>query len=237
MPHDPQGDAAEFDRFAGSYRELHARSIALSGEAPDYFAAYKMRDFAAELDALGAPADGTYLDFGSGVGSSVRPFLGQRPQARLLCADVSAASLAASRRAHGARAHHLLIRGGRLPLPSASVDGAFACCVFHHIPPAEHAIALSELRRVLRPGAPLMIYEHNPLNPLTVQAVRNCLFDENAVLVGARTLRRRCAAAGLHALRVEYRVFFPAALRWLRTLEQGLRWLPLGAQYALHARA
>jgi hypothetical protein len=32
-------------------------------------------------------------------------------------------------------------------------------------------------------------------------------------------------------------VFFPAALRRLRVLEQGLRWLPLGAQYALHARA
>jgi SAM-dependent methyltransferase len=237
MPKDPQGDASELDRFAGRCRELHAHGSALSGEAPDYFAAYKMCDFAAELDVLGAPADGTYLDFGSGVGNSVRPFLARRPQARLLCADVSAASLAASRRAHGARAHHLLIRGGRLPLPDASVDGAFACCVFHHIPPAEHAAALRELRRVLRPGAPLMLYEHNPLNPLTVRVVSGCSFDAGAGLVGARTLRRRCVAAGLQALRVEYRVFFPAALRRLRVLEQGLRWLPLGAQYALHARA
>lgn len=237
MVYEAWHDEAEFDRFAHSYRELHARSIVLSGEAPDYFAAYKMRDFAAELDALGAPAEGTYLDFGSGVGSSVRPFLAQCPRARLVCADVSAASLVASRRAHGARARHVLIRGGRLPLADASVDGAFACCVLHHVPPAEHAAALRELRRVLRPGAPLMLYEHNPLNPLTLWAVKHCPFDANAVLLRARTLRRRCEEAGLGALRVEYRVFFPAALRRLRGLEQGLRWLPLGAQYALYARA
>lgn len=237
MPDEHRAAQAEFDRFAADYRELHARNIALSGEAPEYFAVYKMRDFAAELDALGAPANGTYLDFGSGVGASVRPFLGLRPRARLLCADVSAASLSASWRAHGPRARYLMIRDGRLPLRDASVDGAFACCVFHHIPPAQHPAALRELRRVLKPGAPLMIYEHNPLNPLTVRAVRNCPLDENAVLVGAATMRRRCAAAGLRALRVDYRVFFPAALRGLRALEQGLRWLPLGAQYALHARA
>ena len=61
---------------------------------------------------------------------------------------------------------HMLIRDNLLPLADASVDGAFACCVFHHIPPQEHVSALKELRRVLRPGAPLMIYEHNSYNPL-----------------------------------------------------------------------
>ena len=58
MPDEHRAAQAEFDRFAADYRALHARNIALSGEAPEYFAVYKMRDFAAELDALGAPADG-----------------------------------------------------------------------------------------------------------------------------------------------------------------------------------
>ena len=42
-----------------------------------------------------------------------------------------------------------------------------------------------ELKRVLRAGGACVIFEHNPLNPLTVQAVNTCPFDENAVLIKA----------------------------------------------------
>ena len=90
---------------------------------------------------------------------------------------------------------------------------------------------------MLRPGAPLMIYEHNPLNPLTVRAVNTCPLDENAVLIGGREMMRRCNAQGFLNSRLEYRVFFPAALRQLRPLENHLRWLPAGAQYAIHSIA
>jgi SAM-dependent methyltransferase len=103
--------------------------------------------------------------------------------------------------------------------------------VFHHIEPALHVGLLSELHRVLRPGGLVMIYEHNPLNPLTVHAVRTCPFDENAILIGARTLRERLVEAGFAGATARYRLFFPRALRLLRPLEQGMKWLPLGAQY------
>jgi SAM-dependent methyltransferase len=228
---------AEFDRFAAQYREVHARNIALTGETPDYFAAYKMRDFAAELSLRSAPRDGRFLDFGSGVGASIQPFLHHWPTGRLLCADVSEESLAESARTHGDRVDYLRIDDGRLPLDTASIDGAFACCVFHHIPPAEHRAALAELRRVLKPGAPLMVYEHNPLNPLTVRAVNTCPLDENAILIRSRAMRRLVDAAGFQQSRADFRVFFPAPLRSLRPLESWLRWLPLGAQYAVHAVA
>jgi ubiquinone/menaquinone biosynthesis C-methylase UbiE len=228
---------AEFDRFAHQYNEIHAANIALTGEAPDYFAAYKMTDFTAELKRVGAPAHGRYLDFGSGIGASVRPFLERWPQGRLVCADVSEASLTQSRVEHGDAVDYELIRDGALELPDHSVDGAFACCVFHHIPPAEHAPALLELHRVLKPGAPLMVYEHNPFNPLTVRAVNTCPLDENAILIRAGEMRRRCVAAGFRQPRIAYRVFFPAALRRLRSWEPRLTAVPLGAQYAIHAQA
>ena len=35
---------AEFDRFADEYEALHAQNIAVTGETPDYFAEYKIRD-------------------------------------------------------------------------------------------------------------------------------------------------------------------------------------------------
>lgn len=226
---------AEFDRFAAQYREVHARNIALTGETPDYFAAYKMRDFAAELASHEAPPEGRFLDFGSGVGASIQPFLRSWPGGRLLCADVSEDSLAESARTNGGLVDYLRIDDGRLPLDAESVDGAFACCVFHHIPPTEHPATLAELRRVLKAGVPLMVYEHNPYNPLTVRAVNTCPLDENAILIRARAMRKLVDAAGFRQSRVDYRVFFPAPLRALRPLESGLRWLPLGAQYAVHA--
>lgn len=228
---------AEFDRFAAQYREVHARNIALTGETPDYFAAYKMRDFAGELSSRGAPADGRFLDFGSGVGASVEPFLSYWPAGRLLCADVSEESLAESGRMHGKLVDYLRIDEGRLPLDAKSIDGAFACCVFHHIPPADHAAALAELRRVLKAGAPLMVYEHNPYNPLTVRAVNTCPLDENAILIRARAMQSLVDEAGFRQSRIEFRVFFPAPLKAFRPLESWLRWLPLGAQYAVHALA
>jgi SAM-dependent methyltransferase len=222
---------AEFDRHAAKYREVHAANITASGEAPEYFADYKMRDFAAMARACNAPSQGRYLDFGCGVGNSVAPFREHLPNAQLVAADVSEGSLARLREVFGDAVETLLVSSDALPLPSGSLDGAFACCVFHHIPPENHVMILKDLRRVLRPGAPLMVYEHNPMNPLTVRAVNTCPLDENAILIRADEMRSRFAEAGFGGISHHYRVFFPAFLRHLRPLENQLRKVPLGAQY------
>jgi hypothetical protein len=95
---------------------------------------------------------------------------------------------------------------------------------------------LAEIRRVLKPHAWLFVFEHNPLNPLTRHAVNTCAFDEHAELIGAPTMRRRVHDAGFPRAKVNYRIFFPHALRGLRPLEAQLKWLPLGAQYYVAAR-
>ena len=193
---------AEFDRHAATYRQLHATNIAVSGEEPAYFADYKMRDFKSLLVDIGLPLDGRYLDFGSGVGASVVPFRKHVPLARLVCADVSADSLELAKQSHAGAEEYAWMPEGRLPMADESVDGAFACCVFHHIPHEQHQQSLIELRRVLKPGGLLMIYEHNPFNPLTVRAVRTCPFDENAVLITASALRQTCESAGLRRYQI-----------------------------------
>ena len=228
---------AEFDRHAAGYCQQHEQTIAISGEEPAYFSEYKMRDFRALVDEVGLPVDGSYLDFGSGVGASVGPFCRLLPRARLVCADVSADSLSLSAAAHGDAVEHAWMPEGTLPFADTQFDGAFACCVFHHIPHDPHAQAMAEIKRVLKPGGLLMVYEHNPFNPLTVRTVRNCPFDENAVLLTARQLQRIGDAAGLRRHRRDYRVFFPAALACMRPLEDWLRWLPMGAQYFVALRA
>lgn len=228
-------DEVEFDKFADEYRDLHAASIRLSGENPEYFAEYKIADIAAELAREHAVAR-TALDFGAGVGYSVPFFARHLPAARVTCLDVSRKSLELGAARHGTAAEFRHFDGRRIPYADGTFDVALASCVFHHIPHAEHVALLTEIRRVLAPAGRLFIFEHNPLNPLTRHAVNTCVFDEHAKLVLAPTMRRRVGEAGFAAADVRYRIFFPHALRSLRPLEARLTWLPLGAQYYVTAR-
>jgi SAM-dependent methyltransferase len=228
-------DEAEFDKFAAEYRHIHAANIKLSGEDPEYFAEYKIKDIATELARARAP-NGRVLDFGAGVGYSIPFFRRHLPASRVTCLDVSKRSLEIGAAKHGTDAEFRHFDGASIPYDADSFDVTLASCVFHHIPHAEHVGLLREIRRVLRPGGTLFVFEHNPLNPLTRHAVNTCAFDENAVLIGAPRLRARTLEAGFGAARIKYRIFFPAKLRGLRGLERHLTWLPLGAQYYVCAR-
>lgn len=226
--------AAEFDLLAEQYEAAHAANVAITGEQPPYFAEYKVADLARLARKQALPL-AHILDFGSGIGNSIPFFRRYFPGSALHCADVSARSIEQARTRFPGRERHLHVHG-EIPLPSRSQDIVFSACVFHHIPHEEHGQWLSELRRVTRPGGVLAIYEHNPLNPLTVRAVKTCPLDVNAHLVRAGTLRDRALASGWDIAGIEYKLFFPALLRRLRPLEPHLHWLPAGAQYRMTAR-
>ena len=81
-----------------------------------------------------------------------------------------------------------------------------------------------------------MVYEHNPYNPLTRNAVNNCPFDENAILLRKNEVNKIFKKTELKIIMQEYRVFFPAFLKILRPSEQYLKWLPLGGQYFVIAK-
>jgi ubiquinone/menaquinone biosynthesis C-methylase UbiE len=220
----------EFDKFALEYNSMHTQNIQASGESPAYFAEYKVRDVRDLLASQNLNAT-NILDFGAGIGGSVEYFQKYLPQAQLTCLDVSEKSLELGRNRHGDRARFVVFDGKTIPFPAANFDLCFAACVFHHIPHAEHGHLLREFHRVLRPGGVAFVFEHNPWNPLTVRAVRDCPFDENAELIRASRLRSQLRAAGFRNVRSSYRVFFPRTLRQLRPLEPLLKWCPLGAQY------
>jgi SAM-dependent methyltransferase len=226
-------DEAEFDKFAAEYRAIHAANIKLSGEDPEYFAEYKIVDIANELRAASpeAAARPAVLDFGAGIGYSVPFFERHLPGAKITCLDVSKKSLEIGAQKHASRAEFRHFDGSVIPYSDATFDVALASCVFHHIPHEEHVRLLGEIRRVLKPTGLLFVFEHNPLNPLTVHAVNTCAFDENARLIGAPSMRKRVHAAGFAAPQVKYRIFFPRWFRGLRPLEASMTWLPLGAQY------
>lgn len=223
----------EFDRYASSYRKLHAENILITGESPDYFAEYKARH-AARLAGAGLPA-ARILDFGCGIGNSTGFLARHFPGCEVAGTDVSGASLEVAR-ARAPGAIFLPMQDDTLPFEDGCFGLAFVSCVLHHVPRERHAATLAELRRVLAPGGWLVLYEHNPLNPLTVRAVESCEFDRSAVLIGARALHQSVTAAGFAQAATRFIVFFPNFLRFLRWSEPLLGWLPLGAQYCVAAR-
>ena len=228
---------AEFDKFAEEYLAAHARNIRLSGEDPEYFARYKIDEVLRRWSADGRAAPDSILDFGTGIGNTLPHFARAFPAARITALDVSEKSLEIAARRFPGIATLVRHDGGALPLPHAGFDLVFSACVFHHIDADEHVPLLGQLRQLLRPGGWLVIFEHNPLNPLTRFAVSTCPFDENAVLLSGRTLRRRLQAAGFGDVEIAYTAFFPRALAALRRFERALTWLPVGAQYYAIARA
>jgi len=225
---------AEFDLLADEYRGQHKENVAITGESPEFFSEYKIADLAEILNNVNLPSS-KILDFGSGIGNSLPYFRKYFPDSEICCADVSSRSIEIAQSRFPGKESYILIKN-TIPLPSDSQDVVFSACVFHHIPHEEHSYWLNELRRITKPGGVLVIYEHNPLNPLTVHAVNNCPLDVNAKLIFGRSMRQRAMCAGWEDGRVDYKLFFPALLSSFRPIERYLQWLCLGAQYRMVTR-
>ena len=225
--------AAEFDRFATNYREMHSANLGLSGEEPTYFAEYKVREVAR---CLGDAKARRILDFGCGIGGSIPFFQKYFSDSKLLGIDISKESLRQAELIYRPYAEFRHLTDGDFPVEQNSCDVAFAACVFHHIPPAEHATSLENIRNSMTANGEFFLFEHNPLNPLTLHAVNTCPFDADAILIRGSEMVRRVQAAGFKDVRLRYCTFFPKALSLFRALEPYLSWLPLGAQYYVRAR-
>ena len=227
----------EFDRFADEYLAAHAENLTITGEDPEYFARYKIEEISRLYRSRSLPSPERILDFGCGIGNSVVHLKAAFPQARIVGLDVSARSLDIARGRFPEAATYQIYDGGEIPLPEKSYDLIFSSCVFHHIEAAEHPSIFRQLRRLLAANGAMIIFEHNPLNPVSRYIVATCPFDENAVLIGGRDFARTQREAGFGSVEVAYTGFFPGALRGLRRLEPLLRAAPVGAQYYTLARA
>jgi len=225
---------AEFDLLADEYHVQHKANLAITGESPEYFSEYKIADLASLLDLMKLPSV-KILDFGSGIGNSLPYFRKYFSDSEISCADVSARSIEIAQSRFPGQENYVQIDES-IPLPTASQDVVFSACVFHHIPHEQHLHWLAELSRITKPGGVLAIYEHNPLNPLTVRAVNTCPLDVNARLILGATMRKRALKGGWEDAHVDYKLFFPAILAALRPMERHLEWLGLGAQYRMMAR-
>jgi SAM-dependent methyltransferase len=221
---------AQFDAYATGYDDEVNKSLAfLGGVKVDYFTRVKAGYL---LDLLGAHFGATQglnlLDVGCGVGN-FHPLL-SASVGSITGIDMSAASVAeAAARNPGVR--YDSYDGARLPYADASFDAAMTVCVMHHVPPAQWPAFAAEMRRVVRPGGLVTVFEHNPVNPLTMRVVNNCEFDADAVLLRQREVRGLLAGAGCRNIASRAILSVPSAGPLSRKLDRALGRIGLGAQY------
>lgn len=212
---------AKFDEYASTYETLHRASIAASGEDPSYFHDHK-------IDCLRRKGllNGPLLDFGCGVGNLLERFARPTFGLEVHGYDPSPESLAEARQ----RAPAATIHEDPATLPTGHFATVVLSGVLHHVAPPDRAVLLATVRDRLKPGGNVVIFEHNPLNPLTRRAVAACEFDDDAILVWPWQCRRLLRDARFAKIQHDYIVFFPKPLSFMRRFEPRLRRLALGAQ-------
>jgi SAM-dependent methyltransferase len=222
-----------FDKHVDSYGDEVARAIGFANVDHAHVTTRKVEHLLALCtDLLGSPSEQRVLDVGCGVGLTDRLLVDR--VASLHGIDISVESVAEAAKTNPS-ARYTPFDGTTFPLDDQSVDLAFAICVLHHVPPDERVGFTAELRRVVRPGGIVVIFEHNPLNPLTRVAVSRCDLDEGVLLARRRTTARLLEGSGLRVERSAYVIFTPTA-RWAAGVDRALRWCPAGAQYYVAAR-
>lgn len=218
-----------FDKYDKSYDELVKKSIGFMGRKHDYYTQVKADCLLENLQKLyGEARTLRVLDVGCGIGMTDR-FLSPSLE-KLAGVDISSASIERARR-ENPMVRYEVYDGRTLPFGTGLFDAAFLICVLHHVALDERVALMREVRRTLRPGGAVFVFEHNPFHPLTRLAVARCEFDREARLLSMRTAEDTLLKAGFSLLDSQYILYLPFRLGNLRGTDSMRRNLPFGAQY------
>ena len=222
----------EFSAYRDCYREAVEESIAFCGVELDFFTRAKARELIELVSARVAEAQGlAFLDVGCGPGET-DSFLEGRV-ASLTGIDVASEMIDRAGERNPWAEYRECRAGEPIPAADEAFDVSFAICVLHHVVPEARLSLLAEMHRVTKPGGLVMLFEHNPWNPLTRRAVSNCEFDKNAELLSRRRAARLLREAGLVDVHGGFIIYFTRESPRRRAIERRLRRVPLGAQYVV----
>ncbi len=219
-------DKNDFDRFAKTYTDILSKQLNFFEEDNLYFAEYKI----AKLKNLTRFSPKNILDFGCGIGRSTSFLTHYFPDAHIHGCDVSQQSLIEAKKTLPSADFFLI--ADLLTKPN-KFDLIFVSNVFHHISPNERLKTIDLLVKSGTAGGSIVIFEHNPYNPVTRYLVKTCPFDHDAVLLKPKELKLLFKQAGIQKIHLEYTLFFPSLLKRLRFLEKYLSFIPLGGQYVM----
>lgn len=223
--------AHDFD-FSGEnaqqYERVHDQVIKIVGGDSQFFYENRLRLLRRYHGDLQPQ---TILDFGCGRGRMTDVFAQAYPEAAITGFDVSVQSIDVAKRTYGHRASFCT------EIPEGTCyDLIVASGVFHHILPEKQCEELRNVGRLLAPGGVIVLFEHNPWNPVTQWIVRHEPFNFKSYLISPPHMRRLVSDAGLELEALRFTTFFPSYLKPLLPLDRTLAWCPLGGQYMVSIR-
>jgi SAM-dependent methyltransferase len=179
----------------------------------------------------------TVVDVGCGIGQ-FEDYLGGHFK-KLLGFDLSLEMLRVATRLYPLQTGggYICANALSLPLPDETADVVFSSCLMHHLPAGDLLPALCEMQRVAKRGGYVVIFEHNPLNPLTQLVVRTTPLDRMAKLQFHWRVRSMLAEVGLRLRLSQFILYGPGWLdNFLKRFRDVLYQLPFGGQYYLIAQ-
>jgi ubiquinone/menaquinone biosynthesis C-methylase UbiE len=230
--HQIANDQNDFDRFGDKYREIHNKNIKISGADSEYFSEYKVKTVC-DLELKNHNDEIRILDLGCGDGNSIKYFRSYFPNSKIYGADVSSKSIEVAKSKNISDVQLNLFDGKNIPYQANFFDIIFLAGVLHHVPENQRTPLLTEVYRTLGDGGRLYVFEHNPNNPLTRKIVKDCIFDENAILLSSKNLNGILSSIGFKSRFTRFTIFFPRH-RWFKPLwdlERYIQWVPIGGQF------
>ena len=229
---DESKQPAEFDQYRDTYTNQINQSLAFAGQ-PHYFFTKVKANYLTEIlrDKTFFSDEINALDVGCGHGL-IHPHLLAQNTINLKLSGVDVASSVIDiAREKNPEVCYRSYDGATLPYADSIFDIVFAICVMHHVPSQQFSDFLQEMKRVVKSNGHVLIFEHNPANPVTLKIVKNCPLDKDAVLIRSRALRKLMQGAGLRVIKRKFILFTPFDKPFFHWIDRKLGWLPLGAQY------
>ncbi|MFA7345476.1 MAG: methyltransferase domain-containing protein [Terrimicrobiaceae bacterium] len=230
----------EFDQYAAQYEDLRKDALvsALGGDGASYFYRNKVRWIQENLKTLNYPLRGSLkvLDYGCGRGDLLATLKRESSGWEIAGADISGEMLArASLKSQLLNGCSLFILDETSKLEhSEKYDLVLLVCVLHHVALPSRRSVIRDASAYLRKGGTLMVFEHNPLNPLTRAVVKKCPFDRDAILLPSQEVCELLRAGGFSVKLTRHIVNIPPRFIsrfWF--FEKLFSGLPFGGQYTV----
>ena len=225
----------EFDEYAEEYASYIRDSLPPGIGDVNKFSRIKVWHICNEIKKrLCSFPEIEILDAGCGVGITDEYLKSHFP--RITGLDISTKSLNLAKK-RNPELKYIHYSGGDFPFSPNQFDVVFAICVVHHVPPNKWESFFCNIHRVLKPGGILIIFEHNPWNPLTRWIVSRCELDKDAVLISAPICKTQAQGVGFKNLQTKYILHAPIENEsWSQLEDLIFSRVPFGAQYLVSAK-
>ena len=164
-------DSNFFDQLSEEYSRVVKKNVSLIDGADEYLCRYKI-----EIARQIAPDSQNILDYGCGVGLSLTHIEEKFPNSKIQGYDPSPKSVNIASEYHP----NIPITTNKNELLERSYDLIFMSCVIHHIPRQILKTEITHLIKLLKPRGTILVFEHNPINPITQLIVSLSPIDRDA---------------------------------------------------------